>query len=70
MISEDQKTVYTCGDGTRFFTRDEAENYEMQLQVTTLLQGNLNIFENPLDKVANVVIKNLDEINKIVRDYK
>ena len=70
MISEEQKTVYTCGDGTRFFTRDEAKNYEMQLQVTTLLQGNLNIFENSLDKVASVVIKNLDEINKIVRDYK
>ena len=33
-----------------------------------MLQGGLYQFENTLDSVVDFVLKNLDEINKIVRD--
>lgn len=70
MISSRQETVYTCGDGEKFYTREDAVNHEIRLQVIMLLQGGLYQFENTLDSVVDFVLKNLDEINKIVRDYK
>lgn len=66
MISSRQETVYTCGDGEKFYRKEDAINYEKRLQVTMLLQGGLYQFENTLDSVVDFVLKNLDEINKIV----
>ena len=66
MISSRQETVYTCGDGEKFYTREDAVNHEIRLQVTMLLQGGLYQFENTLASVVDFVLKNLDEINKIV----
>lgn len=68
MISSRQETVYTCADGEKFYTKEDAVNHEIRLQVTMLLQGGLYQYENTLDSVVDFVLKNLDEINKIVRD--
>ena len=70
MISSRQETVYTCGDGQKFYTREDAVNHEIRLQVTMLLQSGLYQYENTLDSIVDFVLKNLDEINKIVEDYK
>lgn len=66
MISSRQETVYTCGDGEKFYSREDAVNHEIRLQITLLLQGGLYQYENTLDSVVDFVLKNLDEINKIV----
>lgn len=66
MISSRQEIVYTCGDGEKFYTKEDAVNHEIRLQITMLLQGSLYQFENTLDSVVDFVLKNLDEINKIV----
>lgn len=66
MISSRQEIVYTCADGEKFYTKEDAVNHEVRLQITTLLQGGLYQFENTLDSVVDFVLKNLDEINKIV----
>lgn len=66
MISSRQEIVYTCADGEKFYTKEDAVNHEIRLQVTMLLQGGLYQFENTLDSVVDFVLKNLDEINKIV----
>lgn len=68
MISSRQEIVYTCADGEKFYRKEDAINYEKRLQVTTLLQGGLYQFENTLDSVVSCVLKNLDEINKIMED--
>lgn len=70
MISSRQETVYTCGDGEKFYTREDAVNHETRLQITLLLQGGLYQYENTLDSIVNFILDNLDEINKIVEDYK
>ena len=70
MISSRQEIVYTCGDGEKFCTREDAVNHEIRLQITLLLQGGLYQYENNLDSIVNVILDNLDEINKIVEDYK
>ncbi|MDU5970087.1 MAG: hypothetical protein E6Z12_02015 [Finegoldia magna] len=66
MISSRQEIVYTCADGEKFYTKEDAVNHEVRLQITTLLQGSLYQYENALDSVVDFVLKNLDEINKIV----
>lgn len=66
MISSRQEIVYTCADGEKFYTKEDAANHEVRLQITTLLQGSLYQYENTLDSVVDFVLKNLDEINKIV----
>ncbi|MDU5924328.1 MAG: hypothetical protein E7J62_05685 [Serratia marcescens] len=66
MISSRQEIVYTCADGEKFYTKEDAVNHEVRLQITTLLQGSLYQYENTLDSVVDFVLKNLDEINKIV----
>lgn len=66
MISSRQEIVYTCADGEKFYTKEDAVNREVRLQITTLLQGSLYQYENTLDSVVDFVLKNLDEINKIV----
>ena len=66
MISSRQEIVYTCADGEKFYTKEDAVNHEIRLQITMLLQGGLYQFENTLDSVVDFVLKNLDEINKIV----
>lgn len=65
MISSRQEIVYTCADGEKFYTKEDAVNHEVRLQITTLLQGSLYQYENTLDSVVDFVLKNLDEINKI-----
>lgn len=70
MISARQEIVYTCGDGEKFYLKEHAVNHEIRLQITMLFQGGLYQFENSLDSVVDFVLKNLDEINKIVEDYK
>lgn len=70
MISSRQEIVYTCGDCEKFYTREDAVNHEIRLQITMLFQGGLYLYENNLDSVVDFVLKNLDEINKIVEDYK
>lgn len=69
MISSRQEVVYTCGDGQKFYTREDAVNHEIRLQITLLLQGSLYQYENTLDSIVDFVLDNLDEINKIVEDY-
>lgn len=70
MISSRQETVYTCGDGEKFYSKEDAVNHEIRLQITMLLQGGLYQYENTLDSIVDFVFKNLDAINKIVEDYK
>ena len=34
MISSRQETVYTCADGEKFYTKEDAVNHEIRLHVT------------------------------------
>lgn len=68
MISSRQEIVYTCGDGEKFYTKEDAVNHEIRLQVSMVLQGTLSQFENTIENIADCVIENLDEIDKIVRE--
>lgn len=70
MISSRQEIVYTCADGEKFYSKEDAVNHEIKLQITMLFQGGLYLYENSLDSVVDFVLKNLDEINKIMEDYK
>lgn len=68
MISSRQEIVYTCGDGEKFFSRDEAKRHEVQLQVMELIKDSVYGYENSLEKVIEVIVDNFDEVEMIVRD--
>ena len=55
MISSRQETVYTCGDGEKFYSKEDAINHEIRLQITLLLQGGLYQYENTLDSIVNFI---------------
>lgn len=68
MVVGQKEMVYTCGDGTKFFSREEAKRHEVQLQVMELIKDSAYGYENNLEKVIEVIVDNFDEIEMIVRD--
>lgn len=68
MVIGQKEMVYTCGDGAKFFSREEAKRHEVQLQVMELIKDSVYGYENSLEKVIEVIVDNFDEIEMIVRD--
>lgn len=68
MVVGQKEMVYTCGDGEKFFSREEAKRHEVQLQVMELIKDSVYGYENSLEKVIEVIVDNFDEIEMIVRD--
>lgn len=68
MVRGQKEMVWTCADGAKFFTREDASRHEIKLQVTELIKDSVYGYENSLEKVIEVIVDNFDEIEMIVRD--
>ena len=51
MVVGQKEMVYTCGDGAKFFSREEAKRHEVQLQVMELIKDSVYGYENSLERL-------------------